>query len=59
MTAGNINKHLMKCQPNGAMCVKCGKVIPADKFMEHYESCTPASDNTAALNAPKPITMQG
>jgi hypothetical protein len=34
-----VDDHLLKCQPNGAVCDICKKLIPAVGFLEHIKNC--------------------
>jgi len=34
-----VTEHLLKCQPDGAICEKCKKKIPAAEFVEHSKAC--------------------
>jgi uncharacterized CHY-type Zn-finger protein len=34
-----VTEHLLKCQPEGAICGRCKKRIPALEFLEHYKNC--------------------
>ena len=35
----NITDHLKKCQPKGAGCGKCNKVVLPDEFLVHFKQC--------------------
>jgi hypothetical protein len=39
MTETLATAHLLKCQPNGAICDNCKKVFSAKEFVEHIKQC--------------------
>ena len=39
MTDTIATEHLKTCQPNGAICGNCGKVIAAVEFVKHIKGC--------------------
>jgi len=39
VSPGGITAHLVKCQPDGAKCGICQKIIPSLEFWEHFQGC--------------------
>ena len=52
MVESAVNAHLAKCQPKGAECVKCKKLITDPDFVAHFKSCTgkPKEEPNPAIN---------
>ncbi len=39
VSVGGVTAHLVKCQPDGARCGLCQKIIPALEFWDHFQGC--------------------
>lgn len=39
VSEGAVNAHLAKCQPHGAECARCKKLITDPDFVGHFKSC--------------------
>lgn len=43
VSEGAVNDHIAKCQPKGAECGKCKKLITDKDFVSHFRSCEGSS----------------